>query len=259
MIRRNLVFWALVIFLLTGCSSDRNLERIRRDLDKYPEYSVILQDMDARGLFVKDYFHRYRMLFAKSARLNQGSPPEMGQQLTGWVKVDQNTFERYRDALGMAILTKKPDGSVETVPQPPAFQYVGDPRFGKWQQDDSGSRVWAWIAASAVLSEVIDEISDTFERKNRRIRHEDWQDYRRSTSRGQPWYGRSDGQGRPQFGTKGRAIEKSNPGFFERQQARMAERKKTFAGKVESRMGRTRVTDKKPFSGGFSGRRSFRR
>jgi hypothetical protein len=215
--------------------------------------------MDARGLFTKDYFHRYRLLFVNSARMNQGSHPEMGQKLTDWVKVDKKTFEQYQDALGMAILTKKPDGSVDSVPQPPAFQYVGDPRFGKWQQDDSGNRVWAWIAASAVLSEVIDEIGDAFERKKPRIRHEDWQDYRKSTSRGEPWYGRRDNRGQPQFGTKGQTIKKSNPGFFERQQARMAQRKETFAGKVESRMGRTRVTGGRPSSGGFSGRRSFKR
>jgi hypothetical protein len=258
-IGRRLAFWVLVVLLLSGCGADITLEKIRRDLDRYPEYSVILQDMDSRGLFAKDYFHRYRMLFVKSARSAPGNPPDMGQKFTDWVKVDKETFERYQDALGMAILTKKPDGSVESVPQPPAFQYIGDPRFGKWQQDDSGSRVWAWIAASAVLSEVIDEIGDAFDRNNRRIRHEDWQDYRKSTSRGEPWYGRKNNQGKPQFGTQGRTTQKSNPGFFERQQARMAQKKETFAGKVESRMGRTPVTGKRTSPGGFSGRRSFRR
>lgn len=236
------LMWVFVLCFLWSCGGGgAPLDGLRRQLDRYPEYSVILEDMRSTGLFFHDYFHRYRLLWL--AGTSKENTPVMEQKLTDWVKVDQSLYDQYQDALGMAVLTKGKDGSISKTPQPPGFQFVGDPRFGQWKTDDQGQQVWMWVAGAMVMSELLDEVGDAFERRRPRIRYQDWQDYRRETSRGTPYYGRRDASsGRPWFGTKGTVTEKRNPSFFERQQARMAERTATFGQKVESRLGRSRVS-----------------
>ncbi|MHC1745309.1 MAG: hypothetical protein AB9873_20085 [Syntrophobacteraceae bacterium] len=92
------------------------------------------------------------------------------------------------------------------------------------------------------------------------IQYRDYEDYRSSNRNGLPYFGRKDSQGRTEFGTQGTVTQKSSPGFFERQQARMADRKESFAGKVESRMGRTAPPSSSRSSGGtFSSRGRSRR
>ena len=47
--------------LLAGCAARNPLERLQRELDRYPEYSVILADMREEGTFLTDYSHQYRV------------------------------------------------------------------------------------------------------------------------------------------------------------------------------------------------------
>jgi len=259
---QRLILVPLVLLVLGGCGGGSSLETLRRDLGRYPEYSVILQDMDSKGLFFKDYFHRYRLLYNtgdKEKQTGKDGAPELAQKLTDWVKVDKETYDKYQPALGMAIMAKKPDGTIESAIQPPGFQYVGDSRFGQWQTDGGGNQVWAWLATSMVLSEVVDELGDAFEKRGRRIDYRDWQEYKKTTGKGHPYFGRKNEQGKPQFGTQGTTVQKSTKGFFERQQARMAERKESFSNKVEARMGRTKASGGRMAGAGLSGSRSFGR
>jgi hypothetical protein len=259
---KKLMLMALTLLLLSGCGADQSLEGLRKGLDRYPEYSVILADMDSRGIFVKDYLQRYLLLYSKngSRAADANTPPPMEKKLTNWVSVDRSTYERYHDALGMTILAKKRDGTIDTVPQPPAYQYVGDTRFGSWEKRSDGTQAWAWMAAGAVLSHAFDELTGAYGRGRRPIDYGEWQDYRKSTSKGEPYFGRKDSQGKPQFGTGGEAARSSNPGFFERQQTRMAQQKESFADKVESRMGRSKVAaGSSSFSSKFSMGRKSRR
>jgi hypothetical protein len=245
----------LFMLVLSGCGgSGSPVDAMRRSLDRYPEYSVILNDMNSKGLFFHDYFHRYRVIFPESGQKSgDGEQPKFTQKMTDWVKVNEGTFNKYRDALGMVILAKKPDGTIDTTPQPPHFQFVGDPRFGRWETDSKGSNSWAWFATGMVASRLMEGLFDT--RSQVDYRH--WQDYNNSRKAGSPYYGSKDPQGRPQYGTQGTVTQKSNPGFFEQQQTRMAEKKESFGQKVESRMGRSRPTPSG--SSGFSsgGRSSF--
>ncbi|MCU0587164.1 MAG: hypothetical protein MUF52_03325 [Syntrophobacteraceae bacterium] len=253
----RLLVVGLLASALAGCGDGVGgspVDSMRRSLDRYAEYSVILNDMDSKGLFFHDYFHRYRIVYAENgAKGGDGSKPNFAQKMTEWVKVDESLYRKYQDALGMVILAKKPDGSIDAVPQPPLFSYIGDPRFGKWETDGSGNQSWAWLATGMVLSSLIDEVGDAFETR-RRVDYRRWNDYKGSRSSGTPYYGK-DSQGRPQFGTQGTVTRKSSPGFFERQQTRMSERKDTFAQKVESRMGRSRPSSSSS-GGSFSSSRS---
>lgn len=235
---------ASLILVLAGCGGGgggQSLEQLRSKLDQYPEYSVILADMNSKGLFVHDYFHRYVIVTLERKKDEPEEKPVVKQNATNWVHVNKETYDKYKQSLGMTILAKRQDGTIDKVPQPPGYQFIGDQRFGRWEKDNSGNQVWSWLATSLVMSHVLDRMGGAFGSRGAPppINYRDYEDYRSSTSRGQPYFGRKDSQGRTEYGTQGTATEKSNPGFFERQQARMAERKDSFAGKVESRMGRS--------------------
>ncbi len=239
-----------MLLLLGGCGGGSPFDTLRATLDKFPEYSVVLEDMRSQGLVANDYFHRYRLIHPQNGtRGKDGNSPALTQEVTDWMKIDQGFYEKMQPYLGMVILAKKADGSIDDTPQPPGFQFVGDSRFGQWVADAQGNQSWEWLAAGMVLSEVVDEVGDFFEKKHkRRIDHRDWQAYKSSTGKKTPYFGRKDSSGKPQYGTEGVVTQKSNKGFFERQQARMEDRKNTFSQKVESRMGRS-----KPSSSSGSG------
>jgi uncharacterized membrane protein YgcG len=248
--------WLLIgcaLMVLAGCEGGGSpLDAMRRTLDRHPEYSVILNDMSSQGLFFHDYFHRYRIIYPeKGKKTGEGGQESFTQQMTNWVKVNEDVYNKYRDSLGMVILAKRADGTIDTVPQPPLFQFVGDPRFGKWETDDRGNQGWAWLAAGMILSSLIDDVGDSYESR-RHVDYRHYQDYRNSRSQGSPYYGSRDSQGRPQYGTQGTVTQKTNTGFFERQQARMADQKESFARKVESRMGRSRPSSSMSSSSSFS-------
>jgi hypothetical protein len=254
-LRRLLI--GLVLVVLSGCEGGVTpVDAMRRGLDRHPEYSVILNDMTSKGLFFHDYFHRYRIIFPENGKKpGEGGKDNFTQQMTDWVKVNEDVYKKYKDSLGMVILAKKADGTIDTVPQPPLFQFVGDPRFGKWETDDKGNQGWAWLATGMILSSLIDEVGDSYE-KRRHVDYRHYQDYRNSRSQGTPYYGSKNPQGKPQYGTQGTVTQKTNTGFFERQQARMADQKESFAKKVESRMGRSRPSSSTPRSSSSSGRSS---
>lgn len=244
-----------LVMVLAGCGGGGGLtlDQIRSKLDKIPEYSVILADMSSKGLIAQDYFHRYLIVTLERKKDQPDAQPIAKQSATDWVRVDKETYDKYKQSLGMTILSKKQDGTIDMVPQPPAYQFVGDSRFGKWDKDNQGNQVWQWIAASMVLSNVLDKIGDAGGyRGSPPIQYRDYEDYRSSKSRGSPYFGRKDSQGRTEYGTQGTVTQRSNPGFFDRQQARMAEKKESFAGKVESRMGRSAAPSARSSGRGFS-------
>jgi hypothetical protein len=247
----------LVIFAVSGCGgSGSPVDAMRRSLDRYPEYSIMLNDMTAKGLFFHDYFHRYRIIYPENGKRGaEGAQPSFTQKMTDWVKVDQDVYKKFQDSLGMVILAKKADGTIDTVPQPPLFQLIGDPRFGRWETDTKGNQSWAWLAAGMVVSSLLDEMGGAFENRGH-VDYRHYQDYRNSRSQGTPYFGGKNPQGKPQFGTQGTVTQKTSTGFFERQQARMAGREESFAKKVESRMGRSRPTSSSSRSSSSGGRSS---
>lgn len=253
----RLLFVFALFVGLAGCGGGgggQTLDQIRSKLDKVPEYSVILADMNSKGLFTHDYFHRYVIVTVERKKDQPDAQPTVKQNATNWVRVTKETYEKYKPSLGMTILAKRQDGTVDTVPQPPAYQFLGDSRFGRWEKDNQGNQVWQWIATAALLSHFFDRSGATYgPRGAPPVQYRDYEDYRSSTGKGLPYFGRKDSQGRTEYGTQGTVTEKSNPGFFERNQARMAERKGSFADKVESRMGRSAAPSTRSSGGGISG------
>jgi hypothetical protein len=134
-----------------------------------------------------DYFHKY--LVSEDGALTE----------TDWQPVDETTFERHVDDLGMDLVSK-PYGAFEdeaiTNPTPAGLAFVGNPRYGEWQSDDRGTSFWAWYGAYRLFSDLLGARGVPYH-----YRRDEWNAW--STGhRGQPYYG-EDKDKRERYGTGG--------------------------------------------------------
>jgi hypothetical protein len=88
------------------------------------------------GTVKERFYHRYEYVEGESRR--QGE----------WEEVDDALFERHVDDLGMDIVAK-PYGTYEDEAlreaMPPGMAFVGNPKYGRWEDDGRGGRRWSWI------------------------------------------------------------------------------------------------------------------
>ena len=206
--------------LVAACSSQTPLDRLRAQLDAYPEYSVVLQDMN-EAFF--EYSHQYRVVVGEA----QPGSDELTyrESIQDWEEVDARTYTRYQPYLGMVVLSKTRDGSVDEGQHPAGYQQVGDERYGQWRGDGGGGSFWEFYGQYALLSQVVGGFG-------RGISRDDWNGYRESRDRGQPYHGRGGGV----YGTNGSTARQTNPDFFRRQQARQSARTRSFGQRVAGRM-----------------------
>ncbi len=240
----RVVALAVVLCSFGGCggSPSNPLEKLQRELDLFPQYAVILADMREDGWgFFANYHHLYRIVYMENN----------SKESTPILPVSKSLYQKYQPCLGMTILSRDKDGVVSDVPQPPAYQFVGDPRLGQWKTDESGQQVWQWIGSYLILSSILDMVDG-----RHRIRYHDWSEYRTSMERRKPYFGPRDAAGKTTYGTGGMWTEKKFPSFFERQRARMAAQKANFGQRVAENMGRTKVSTfrTRTTGGSFGGR-----
>ena len=215
---------AVALPAAAACDTQTPLERLQAQLETYPEYSVILQDMD-EDLF--GYSHQYQVVVGAP---QPGSDELVYREaLLDWQPVDSGTYERYRPFLGMVVLSKSPGGNVDQDAHPPGYQQVGDERYGQWRQDSSGRSFWEFYGQYALLSHIMGGFG-------RPIYRDDWNGYQESRNRGQTYYGPGTAGGGRTYGTSGTTTRQSNPDFFRRQQARQAAQSRSFGQRVSSRM-----------------------
>ena len=95
------VMLAIVLPVAAACDTGTPLERLQAQLEPFPEYSVVLQDMD-EDLF--GYSHRYRVVVGQP----QAGSDELDyrEAVLDWQSVDSATYERHRPSLGMVVLSK---------------------------------------------------------------------------------------------------------------------------------------------------------
>jgi hypothetical protein len=141
-----------------------------------------------------DYFHKYLVT-------------ENGQtQETDWQKVDETTFENHVDDLGMDIVAK-PFGAFEdekiTNPTPAGLAFVGNPQYGRWQNDDRGTSFWAWYGAYRLFGDLLGARGQPYA-----YRRDEWDTWS-TRYRGQPYYG-EDKDKRERYGTGGYVVGSSN-------------------------------------------------
>ena len=245
--------WLFVVpLLLGGCAKLPDpLAKLTRELARYPEYSVVLEDMDVAGSFFKSYHHKYQVLIGEKSTGEEPAPAETGPaetppagvegtaiegdpgltfrpQVRDWVEVDKSFFQKYEPMLGMVVLSKGADGSVDKANYPPGYQYVGNSRYGTWRTDSRGGSFWEFYGKYALFSHLLGS-------GRRPIYDSDYNSYRRSRSQRQPYYGPSNN-----YGTRGSYTRTARPNFYQRQAVRQNSQNERFAKKVRSRTSSSR-------------------
>jgi len=237
-VKRHVSILLPVLFLiLFSCASRSPLDRLKAQLAKYPEYSVMLEDMKEEGNFFKDYFHRYKIVYGTPVENSDSLVYE--NYLTDWEKVSKKEYQKYWNYLGMVILSKTKDGGVTQTAYPPGYQYVGNPRYGHWRQDSHGSSFWEFYGKFAFFNAM-------FNMFGRPVYRNDWDTFSRYRSNRQPYFGRN-----RQYGTAGKYTQRTNKSFFQRRQQREAARKAKFSDRVKRRVKRSRMSGVRSRSGGF--------
>jgi hypothetical protein len=205
----------LAVLIVSGCGGapPSPLDEIGKALGDVPTYSVVLDDMKEEGSFSKSYYHKYRVV------------TEDGSRDTDWLVVSKEDYQRYLPFLGMTVYAKK-DGKVSETAGPPGYEYVGDPRYGKWQSDSSGRSFWVFYGQYRLLSDLLSP---------RPIYRNDYRTYTGYRSQGRPYYGPN-----KEYGTSGSYTKQKKPNFYSRRMSREATKKASFSNRVNKRVGRTR-------------------
>jgi len=237
MYQKFFVFGLLMSLFLISCGGRPGVDKLSRELDRYPEYSIVLEDMMEEGNFFTDYYHKYKIIYGE--KVGAEDSLTYHNLTTDWIKVEKKDFQKYYDNLGMVIASKSADGKINTTAYPPGYNYVGNPRYGQWRQDASGNSFWEFYGKYAFFSSM-------FNMFNRPVYRNDWNDYRSYRGSGRPYYGRGNA-----YGTRGSYTKKTHNSFFERRKERLASKKASFSDRVQKRMNRSRMSGTRRRSGGF--------
>ncbi len=237
MMKKKNILWLFLALFVVSCAASSPLGKVKSQLNKYPEYSIMLEDMKEEGNFFKDYYHRYKIVYGEKS----GGSEELEYQneITDWYKVKKKEFQKYFNNLGMVLVSKGKDGKIDDVQHPPGYQYVGDQRYGTWKQDSSGNSFWEFYGKYAFFSHMFGMFS-------RPIYRSDWGSYRDSRSQGRPYYGSN-----RQYGTTGEYTKRTNKTFFDRRQQKELARKSRFTERVKQRARRSKMSGARSRSGGF--------
>lgn len=136
-----------------------------------------------------DYFHKYHVV--ENGKLSE----------TDWVPVDEAFFFANIDNLGMDV-EAKPYGVFEadkmTHAAPPGMAYVGDPRYGRWENRGGGS-VWTWIAPYLFYRSLFGSPW--------MYQRDEWNTWRTGYYGSRPYYGTSGSS--PRYGTRSSRTQSS--------------------------------------------------
>ncbi len=185
--------------LTTGCGRATDpVQRAARDLERYPEYTLIIEDLKVEDGFFPDYFLRMQIMTAAGQRTESGQDTLVYKtQMTEWQEVSEGVFARYQNYLGMVVASKTLDGkrSGPRNAYPAGYQYVGNSQYGSW----GGGGFWQFYGQYAFMSAMLG---------GHRIGRNDYDGYRRDRERGRPHYGPVK-NGRQTFGTAGTQTQKT--------------------------------------------------
>ena len=184
------------LFLAISCGSSERRTYKKSPIDKmiveymnHPNYSVILADMDYDEA-TEAYKHKYKVLIEKpqtsTDTLKQANDVEVIDK--PWQTVSDVTFNKYKDDLGMTILSKK-DGVLNRIASPAGYDnYVGNPRYGSWQTNSSGGSFWAFYGQYRFLSDILMGPRYYYP-------YSSWRTYDREYRGSRPYYGKNNSYG----------------------------------------------------------------
>ena len=226
--------------VLGGCGrSSDPVGKLIRDLERYPEYSLILHDLRVEDGFWPKYGLQFKVLTASGQRVSQRDTLIYDERKTDWVSVAETQYVRYENFVGMVVASKSLNGQRTGSQQayPAGYQYVGNSSYGFW----GNGGFWQFYGQYALMRDLMGGWN---------VGRSDWEGYRRNREQGRPYYGPKGSNGQSTFGTRGAQVKKTRPGFYNRQ----VRRRQAFSNKVSSRMGQTRSSSS---SWGRSSSRSF--
>ena len=201
---------AMLSLTLLGCGGRRDpVEELKRDLYRYPEFSLIVNDLRVDEGFMPDYFLQFRALTSSGQRVAERDTLVYEDRTLEWLEVSEDVFARYEHYVGMVVASKTADGATTGVRQahPPGYQYVGNSHYGSW----GGGGFWQFYGQYAFMSHMLG---------GHRIGRDDYAGYRRNTDSGRPYLGPTK-SGRSTFGTGGTQTQQTRPRFSERYRQRM--------------------------------------
>jgi len=216
MINPRQVLVILVGSLLFSCSSKFQkspVDTIIRDMPQGEVFSIILHDMDAQGNFSTTYYHQYEVI--------KGSTSEtIASNLTDWVEVSEQEFNKYINDMGMEIAARDSTGKLTKAVAPPGYNnYVGNPKYGSWQ-NQGGYSFWAFYGQYAFLSSM-------FRMATYPVRRDYYNDWRGYGNR--PYYG----PGGSYYGTGSGYNQTRNP------RSSWNSKSSSFKSRVRSRASRS--------------------
>lgn len=218
----------LCALVAVGCGGQRDpVADLVRDLERHPEYSLMVDDLRVESGFFPEYYIRFETLTASGQRTATGDTLVYERRKTDWVQVPEQVFGRYENYLGMVVAARTLDGARTGQGQahPPGYQYVGNPRYGHW---GSGG-FWQFYGQYAFMRTMLGGWN---------IGRADYGDYRRSNERGRPYYGPVK-DGKTTFGTRGTATQAARPTFYQRHKQRLASGGRGFSTRTTRRTGRS--------------------
>lgn len=227
-----------LILLVITCGKERK-KYIKSPLDKIittyidiKNYSVILADMDYKEN-TDTYFHKYKIILEKKKNTTETLEDDFEIKLTEWEEVSPITFEELQKDLGMTVLSKK-EGVLDKQTTPAGYNnYVGNSKYGSWQQQSNGTSFWAFYGQYHFMSSL-------FYGPSYRYYRSDYSYYRTNH------YGRSSYYGRNKnFGTSNYTDTKST----------WNSKPKSFKEKVNSNVKRSSSALK---SKGYSSSKSYK-
>ncbi|SEC88690.1 hypothetical protein SAMN04489761_3871 [Tenacibaculum sp. MAR_2009_124] len=240
------------IVIVSSCSSKPKPKFVKSPLDniitKYIDkdnYSVILSDMDYKEATDK-YFHKYRVLIEETPpRLTKeqlkdtiSSPTDVKIINTDWKEVSPIIFEEYQNDLGMTVLSKK-NGKLDKNSSPAGVNnYVGNPRYGEWRTNSSGSSFWAFYGRYRLFSDLFFRPSYGYGYGYGYPRR-DWNDYNRNYRSKKSYYGGSN-----EYGTKSKSNKNTS----------WSSKPQSFKNNVQSKVSKSSSELK---SRGYTSRKSY--
>jgi len=180
----------------TGSRFSSNIGNLWEKLAINPAEQWPGRGHNAASFWVADsqvaYFHKYML-------------EENGEtRETDWQKVDESFYEANLEFLGMAILAK-PYGLFEQdrliQAAPPGMAYVGNSKYGKWENDNSGNRFWSWYGRYAFFSTLFFYPPSYY-------RYNSWYGWHNNYRYNRPYFGKTK-NGFRKYGTAGTHIKKS--------------------------------------------------
>jgi len=206
--------------LLAGCGGTKTnpVTQLEQQLQKEPEYAIILNDMKEEGNFFPTYYHQYRVDIGEESKTYP------------FVEVNESYYRKNQPYLGMVLASKTADGKVSHTPFPNGYQYVGNPQYGNWRTDSNGNSFWEFYGKYMLLSQVMHWAGGGLGR-NYYNTYSSYQANRR------PFMGP-----RGEYGTNGSITRKQKPNFYARRQMRKARSTGRFQDKINRRIGRSKNT-----------------